>query len=415
MSARFFMLSAASRCIARFSQAEIGRGCHAVEIRDARRGKIVAWTDTRRRGTPTRVRSVCLLAAAMGVTMSLRGCRSARAVAIGTPSSPSPSPPLARPHPRSRARRAPRPMSATGRPARHRRLAARRRDRATGAVGDTLGDVVDAVVEPVVELLEPAHVAPSPSSRWCPRVEAVTDTVERRIGGGNRPSAPSSTRSPARSPASRRAARVDPVAAPSTACGRRHDRRLPLVGGLLGDGTVSGVVGPVTGLVDDTLGTVVGSTGELPPTAPACSPASRIPLLPGVRRTVTPAAGRCPAFPASCRRLRTPASPPPTGGRAARRRRPAELPPPDAARRRIDAGVRRIGPADAGAPPGGGPPAPAGSRLRRHRCRAAGGASGTSDAAFAALELDALASLALHSVDDALPSSPVFDTDSTPD
>ncbi|HEY9365725.1 MAG TPA: hypothetical protein VIP55_03745, partial [Agromyces sp.] len=44
-----------------------------------------------------------------------------------------------------------------------------------------------------------------------------------------------------------------------------------------------------------------------------------------------------------------------------------------------------------------------------------GAASGTSDAAYAALELDALASLALHSIDDELPSSPVYDTDSTPD
>ena len=45
----------------------------------------------------------------------------------------------------------------------------------------------------------------------------------------------------------------------------------------------------------------------------------------------------------------------------------------------------------------------------------AGGASGTSDAAFAAVGLGALASLVLHSVDDELPSSPVYDTDTTPD
>jgi hypothetical protein len=43
------------------------------------------------------------------------------------------------------------------------------------------------------------------------------------------------------------------------------------------------------------------------------------------------------------------------------------------------------------------------------------GASGTSDAAFAAFTLDALASLVLHAVDDELPSSPVFGTDTTPD
>ena len=45
----------------------------------------------------------------------------------------------------------------------------------------------------------------------------------------------------------------------------------------------------------------------------------------------------------------------------------------------------------------------------------AAGASGTSDAALAAVGLGALASLVLHSVDDELPSSPVHDTDTTPD
>ena len=45
----------------------------------------------------------------------------------------------------------------------------------------------------------------------------------------------------------------------------------------------------------------------------------------------------------------------------------------------------------------------------------AAGASGTSDAAFAAVGIGAHASLVLHSVDDELPSSPVYDTDTTPD
>ncbi len=62
-------------------------------------------------------------------------------------------------------------------------------------------------------------------------------------------------------------------------------------------------------------------------------------------------------------------------------------------------------------PPGGG----GGSAGSGASGSGSGGASGSSDAAFAALELDALASLVLHSVDDALPSSPVYDTDSTPD
>ncbi len=45
----------------------------------------------------------------------------------------------------------------------------------------------------------------------------------------------------------------------------------------------------------------------------------------------------------------------------------------------------------------------------------AAGASGTSDATFAAQELGALAALVLNSTDDELPSSPVFGTDTTPD
>jgi hypothetical protein len=77
----------------------------------------------------------------------------------------------------------------------------------------------------------------------------------------------------------------------------------------------------------------------------------------------------------------------------------------------------------AGGPPLGGgdlpatPAAPAGSGAGSGAAGAggAGGASGTSDAAFAAFGVDALASLVLNSVDDELPSSPVYDTDTTPD
>ena len=42
-------------------------------------------------------------------------------------------------------------------------------------------------------------------------------------------------------------------------------------------------------------------------------------------------------------------------------------------------------------------------------------ACASSSAAFAAFSLDALASMVLGSVDDELPSSPVFGTDTTPD
>ena len=81
-----------------------------------------------------------------------------------------------------------------------------------------------------------------------------------------------------------------------------------------------------------------------------------------------------------------------------------------------------ITPASGGTPPGGdlptspaAPVAPTGGAGSGGAGSAGGGASGTSDAAFAALGLDALALLVLHAVDDDLPSSPVYDTDTTPD
>jgi hypothetical protein len=46
---------------------------------------------------------------------------------------------------------------------------------------------------------------------------------------------------------------------------------------------------------------------------------------------------------------------------------------------------------------------------------AGAGVGNTADAASGAIDLDALASLVLGSVDDELPSSPVYDTDTTPD
>ncbi len=69
------------------------------------------------------------------------------------------------------------------------------------------------------------------------------------------------------------------------------------------------------------------------------------------------------------------------------------------------------GPAASGSPGAGGGAGTGGSGAGA----GAAGASGTADAALTAFGLDALASLVLGSVDDELPSSPVFGTDTTPD
>ena len=69
------------------------------------------------------------------------------------------------------------------------------------------------------------------------------------------------------------------------------------------------------------------------------------------------------------------------------------------------------GPAASGSPAAGGSSGTGGSGAGA----GAAAASGTSDATLAAFGLDALASLVLGSVDDDLPSSPVFGTDTTPD
>jgi hypothetical protein len=84
--------------------------------------------------------------------------------------------------------------------------------------------------------------------------------------------------------------------------------------------------------------------------------------------------------------------------------------------------VGSVLPSDGGAPPGGVPSAPVvpaapggGAGSGGWAPTGGAGAATTSDAASAAFGPDALASLVLHSVDDDLPSSPVYDTDSTPD
>ncbi len=164
---------------------------------------------------------------------------------------------------------------------------------------------------------------------------------------------------------------------------------------------------PVTDVVDDTLGTIIGSPVDLPggdggatPQTPGASP--------DPDATVDPSTIVSPAGPAASGAVSD------TGLAA------ANAPWLLGAGTPADATTGTAAPVQRGAP-GDGPPAlaPSGGGSAGSGSGASGsgpgGASASSDAAFAALELDALASLALHSVDDALPSSPVYDTDSTPD
>jgi hypothetical protein len=291
----------------------------------------------------------------------------------------------------------------------------------TGGVGDTLGDVVDTVTEPVNLVLEPVvDVAPEPVAEVAPVAPAVVDTAtdaaNTTISGTNTAVGTLVNGITATLSDVAGGGTVGAVVAPITGVVDGAAGGLPIVGELLGDNAVSGVLSPVTGLIDDTLGTVVGSAGELPTDGTGILPQlPRSPLLPG--DSEAPGGTGDPGV------VTTPVTW--SGGTSG----PVGV---------ADAGSTEYGsralvsssaasglagaitPADGGAPPGGdlpaSPAAPAGgSTFGGGGSGGAGGSSGTSDAAFAALELDALASLVLHSVDDALPSSPVFDTDTTPD
>lgn len=161
---------------------------------------------------------------------------------------------------------------------------------------------------------------------------------------------------------------------------------------------VDAIVDPITGTLDDVIGGVPIVGDGLIPQLPD------VPLLPGD----TDGPGEPVVAPA-------PANGVPPGAAG-----PALLPGASEASGSVDpAHGGTVMPADGGTPPGGAlPPAPAapagGACSGAAGSPGGGGASGTSDAAFAALELDALASLVLHAVDDELPSSPVHDTDTTP-
>ncbi|GAA1797275.1 hypothetical protein [Agromyces neolithicus] len=246
--------------------------------------------------------------------------------------------------------------------------------------GDALGDVVATVIEPVDAVVEPV-LAPVAAV-----VDPVVETVvPAPVGGLVEAVVP---------------AGVGELTKPLVDIVDQVAGSLPIVGGIVGDDTVGSVVSPVTGIVDDALGTIVGSPIDLPggdsgstPQLPGESPAPGASLdpaataapIPVVAGVSTSSAGGVDLVGAplsgAIGSATSPASPVGSPGDA-----PPALAPP---------GSGSTGTGASGSGPGG--------------------SSASSDTAFAALELDARASLVLHSVDDALPSSPVYDTDSTPD
>jgi len=189
---------------------------------------------------------------------------------------------------------------------------------------------------------------------------------------------------------------------------------VPVVGDVLGDDTLGGVVDPLAGAVDGTLAAVVGSTSGLPTDGTGVLPhLPGLPLLPGDPELPGDSAG--PAIPGA---VDLAMSSPAAAAAAADLSGAADR--PDSAADVAASGIAgTVLPGDGSPLSDGLPPSPAapagGAGTGGAGPTGAGGASGTSDAALAALELDALASLVLHAVDDELPSSPVFDTDATPD
>jgi hypothetical protein len=183
---------------------------------------------------------------------------------------------------------------------------------------------------------------------------------------------------------------------------------LPVLGPVLGDDTLGGLLGPVVGVVDDTLGSVVGDLGPLPEGGllPSLPDLGGMPGEPGLEEP----GGLVPAGGDEVAQEGTGASP---GMQVDRALSGLRLGSPD------DPGFAAL--PDAIAPwtgaPVGGSGAPLGTSAPAASSSAGGSGSGGagSDAAFDAHDLDALASLVLHTVDDALPSSPVHDTDTTPD
>jgi len=290
----------------------------------------------------------------------------------------------------------------------------------TAAVGQGLGEVVEPVVEPVNVVAEPVVEAiPEPVEPVAePLVEAVpegtetvTDAANAAVKGAN---AAVGTVGNEVAAAAIAAADSNPVGKVVQPGGQAVDdsvEGLPVVGDVAPKGLVGKTVGATADVADVALDAVVGAVGDLPTDGSGLLPqVPSIPLLPGI-----------PSLPGD-------------SDEGASLGPAVSGPPSDTVYFALDGSTSWSGdsdhpgvPADlagaitpvGGSPTGGSAPgSPAsggGTGSGGAGAGGAGGASGTSDADFAALGVDALASMVLRSVDDELPSSPVYDTDTTPD
>ncbi|MEV1129061.1 hypothetical protein [Agromyces sp. NPDC049794] len=267
----------------------------------------------------------------------------------------------------------------------------------TSTVGDAVGEAVGDAVGEVLPVDETSTDAANGTisgvnTTVATVVNGVTDTLSDVAAGGT----------------------VGAVVTPVTGALDGVVDSVPVLGDVLGGDSLGSVVGPLTGAVDGTLAAVVGSTSGLPTDGTGVLPhLPGLPLLPGGSDVPgEPAASGDSGAPGLV--TNSPAGTAPHAALSGASERSGFL-VDDAASGLAGA----VLPGNGGSPLNGFlPPSPAapagGAGAGGAAPTGAGGASGTSDAAFAALELDALASLVLHTVDDELPSS-VYDTDSTPD
>lgn len=302
----------------------------------------------------------------------------------------------------------------------------------TAPVGQGLGEVVEPVVEPVNVAAEPVVEAiPEPVEPVAePVVEAVPEVSETATGAANAAvkgaNAAVGTVGNEVAAAAIAAAGSKPVGKVVQPGGQAVDdsvEGLPVVGDVVPKGLVGKTVGATADVADVALDAVVGSVGDLPTDGSGLlPPVPSIPLLPvGSDDPGGPGLPGIPSLPGD-------------SDEGASLGSAVSGPPSDTVYFALDGSTSWSGdsdhpgvPADlsgaitpvGGSPTGGsapGSPAPGGGTGSGGAgAGGAGGASGTSDAAFAALGIDALASMVLRSVDDELPSSPVYDTDTTPD
>ncbi|GAA1055794.1 hypothetical protein GCM10017608_30340 [Agromyces luteolus] len=294
-----------------------------------------------------------------------------------------------------------------------------------GTVDGVVEQVVDPVLEPVAATVDTVtntvtDAAPAPPAPVAPVVEQAAEPVETLVPavGGAVDTVDDTVAEVAAEAGSLVSdiagdAPVGTITAPVVGTLDGVVGSLPVVGSLLGDDALGGVLGPVVGAVDDTLDVVIGDLGPLPDDG--LVPSLPLPGDPESPIAVVPPIG----------------TGDPTGADAASVRPEDDLGP----RATVDGGAAEpslvtsaaatdLGPP--GDPPGTlapanaprGAEAPLGSGAPASGSSASGSGSGTasgSDAGLGSIELDALASLVLSAVDDALPSSPVYETDTTPD